>query len=193
MSQTDIDEVNVLMDEFKFAKVLNWLNNINPEAILPLDDSFEMHVSLSLTVQDLELLTHFSEFNEAITEADIFQQEVKNEDIASVTVANKRSKIGRGRGQKIISDENFVSRQLQEQIGRGRCQNQHEGDCRWLSNKTILSLPRSTGLDYYDTVVCEKKEEKVDVQNFHISKKVVESDVKETDASSGSYITCYSL
>jgi len=188
MSQTDIEEVHLLMDEFKLTKVLNWLNSINPEAILPLHDSFEMHVSLSLTVQDLEMLTHFSEFNEAITEADIFQQEVKNEDIASVTVTNERPGIGRGRGQKVISDENFVSRQLQEQIGRGRCQSRHEGDCRWLSNKTILSLQKSTGLDYFDTVVCGKKEEKVDVQNLHISKKVV-----ETETSSGSYITCYSL
>merc|ERR1712018_723537 len=114
-----------------------------------------MNKPLRLTVQDLEVLTKFSDLNDAITEADILKQEVKFEDCSPLEAFNKANEIGRGRGrgrcQRISFDENFISRQLQEHIGIGRCQNQHQGGCHWFSSQTILSGPSSSGIKNLDT------------------------------------------
>ena len=179
-------EVNTYVNEFKLELICHWLKNINPDEILPLKDSF-IDIPLRLTVKDLEMLTHFSDLNDAITEADIYKEEVEVEGLTPFAVTNKTNEVGRGRGrgQRISFDENFISRQLKEHIGVASCQILHQGRRHWLSNKTILSGQQSSAIRNVETVV--KKIQK---------KKIVDTCVKEADVynevSSGSYITCNS-
>merc|ERR1712098_59834 len=142
--------------------------------------------------EDVEKLTHFSDLNNPIADEDINQHEIKFENPAAAEVPNNRSigiGRGRGRGLRVKTDENFISRQLQEHVGLLRWQNQHQDECRRSRIKRNI----------FGAVVRKNNEMEVVVPvlvKTLPTKEVVNTVVKRTlvneDNSSGSFITCNS-